>query len=259
MKKFYDSFWAIRCVWLRYFDVFRKGLFYGMVTTFIEPMLLLVAFGFGLGSMVGEMEIHGIRLTYRQFVFAGILGQTIMFQCFFEAAYGSFIRMYYQKIFQAISITPITLSEVLWGELLWDSSRGMFSASVVLLIGCLTGDFSKTGALLALPFCFMSAFLFSALGLWVAGISKTIEQISYPQYLFVFPMFMFCGIFYPLENLPVLVQKIVWLLPLTAFVSIGRHFILDFPYESTSLPVLIFWLILLTWQSRKAMSNRLIK
>src|ERR1700730_6873359 len=114
---------AIRCVWLHYFDVYRKSLTYGVVTAFVEPLLYLFAFGFGLGSMVGSVKLLGVTLTYRQFIFAGIAGQTLMFQAFFEAAYGSFIRMYYQRIFQAIAVTPITLSEVLWAELIWDASK----------------------------------------------------------------------------------------------------------------------------------------
>src|SRR5262249_45225493 len=111
---------AIRCVWLRYFDVYRKSLTYGIVTTFVEPLLYLFAFGFGLGSIVRKVSMLGVDLSYRQFIFAGIAAQSLMFQGFFEAAYGSFIRMYYQRIFQAIAVTPVTLSEVLWAEILWD-------------------------------------------------------------------------------------------------------------------------------------------
>ena len=81
------------------------------------------------------MKLLGIELTYRQFIFAGIVGQTLLFQGFFEAAYGSFVRMYYQRIFQAIAVTPITLSEVLWAEIMWDASKATFSASVVIGIG----------------------------------------------------------------------------------------------------------------------------
>src|SRR5215469_2760546 len=131
---------AVRCVWLRYFDVYRKSLVYGLVTTFVEPLMYLSAFGFGLGSMVGRVNLLGIELSYRQFIFVGIVAQTLMFQGFFEAAYGSFIRMYYQKIFQAIAVTPITLSEVLWAEIIWDASKATFSASVVMAIGVVMGD-----------------------------------------------------------------------------------------------------------------------
>ena len=161
---------AIRCVWLRYFDVYRKSLKYAIVTTFVEPLLYVFAFGFGLGPMIGTVNVAGLELTYRQFIFAGIVSQTLMFQGFFEAAYGAFIRMYYQRIFQAIAVTPITLSEVLWAELIWDASKAAFAAIAVLAIGVVLGDFSLPGALLAIPFCFAGGSdLRSA---WPAGGSK---------------------------------------------------------------------------------------
>src|SRR5439155_16641393 len=131
----------------------------------------------------------GVELTYRRFIFVGIVAQTLMFQGFFEAAYGSFIRMYYQQIFQAIAVTPISLSEVLWAEIMWDASKATFSASVVITIGVVMGDFHSWGALAALPFCFAGAVLFAALALLVAAKSRTTEEISYPECLVVLPMF----------------------------------------------------------------------
>src|SRR4051812_38973020 len=208
------GWWGIRCVWLRYFDVYRKSLFYSVVTTFVEPLLYLIAFGFGLGGIIQTVHVGNIELSYRQFIFAGIVGQTILFQAFFEAAYGSFIRMYYQRIFQAIAVTPITLAEVLWAEILWDASKATFSASAVIAIGVAMGDFSGSGALLMLPVCFAGAVLFASFGLLVAAKSRTIEEISYPQYLFVFPMFLFCGVFFPVNTLPAYLQWLAWTLPL---------------------------------------------
>src|SRR5262249_47993312 len=141
-EKRMTGWWGIRCVWLRYFDVYRKSLFYSVVTTFVEPLLYLVAFGFGLGGLVKTIDVGQTTVSYRQFIFAGIVGQTILFQAFFEAAYGSFIRMYYQRVFQAIATTPITLSEVLWAEIIWDSSKATFASIAVLAIGTGMGDFS---------------------------------------------------------------------------------------------------------------------
>ncbi|MGK5084417.1 ABC transporter permease [Bdellovibrionota bacterium FG-1] len=257
--RFSESAWAIRCVWLRYFDVFRKGLAYGLITTFVEPILYLLSFGFGMGSLVGKLHLHGLELSYRQFILAGIVAQTVLFQSFFEAAYGGFVRMYYQKVFQAIATTPITLSEVLWGELLWDASKSTFAASVVLFLGCMIGDFKSQGAVLALPICFVCSLLFSALGLWVAAASRTIDQISYPQYLFVFPMFLFCGVFFPIENLPSVVQGVAWILPLTSVSSLVRCLTLGFPFQWWSLPILLAWLVFLVPSARRAMTRRLVK
>jgi len=253
------GWWGIRCVWLRYFDVYRKSLSYSVVTTFVEPMLYLVAFGFGLGGLIKTIEAGPATVSYRQFIFAGIVGQTILFQAFFEAAYGSFIRMYYQRVFQAIATTPITLSEVLWAELFWDASKATFASSAVLLIGTVMGDFSPLGALIALPLCFISAFIFAGLGLLVAARSRTIEDISYPQYLLIFPMFLFCGIFFPLENLPKVFQWIAWALPLTSVISLVRSLTLGLPFEIQALPLLAIWIVILIPYSRRAMSRRLIK
>ena len=250
---------AIRCVWLRYFAVFHKSLKYAITTTFFEPLLYLFAFGFGLGPKIGRVNVLGVELTYRQFIFGGIVAQTVMFQAFFEAAYGAFIRMYYQKVFQAIAVTQITLSEVLWAELRWDASKATFAAAAVLLIGVLTGDFDLSGALISLPVAFLAALLFAALGLLVAAKSKTIEEISYPQYLLIFPMFLFCGVFFPVNNLPTYLQWAAWALPLTSVVSVVRTLTLKTPLEPGVFVVIPIWLwILIPW-SRKAMTRRLIK
>jgi len=250
---------AIRCVWMRYFAVYRKSLKYAVVTTFVEPLLYLFAFGFGLGTIIGTVNVAGVELTYRKFILAGIVAQTVMFQGFFEAAYGAFIRMYYQRIFQAIAVTPITLSEVLWAELIWDASRAAFAALAILAIGVAIGDFQAVGALIALCVCFVVGLLFAGLGLLVAAKSKTIEEISYPQYLLIFPMFLFCGVFFPLENLPSYLQWLAWILPLTAVVSLIRTLTLGTPLQPTVFIVIAVWLAILTPWSRKAMSRRLIK
>ena len=253
------GWWGISCVWLRYFDVYRKSVVYSVVTTFVEPLLYLIAFGFGLGGIVKTIEIDHASVSYRQFIFAGIVGQTILFQAFFEAAYGSFIRMYYQRVFQAIATTPITLSEVLWAELMWDASKATFASLAVLLIGTAMGDFRPVGALVALPLCFICTFIFASLGVLVAARSRTIEDISYPQYLLIFPMFLFCGIFFPLENLPRVLQWVAWALPLTSVVSLVRTLTLGFPLRLQAFPILAAWLAVLVPWCRRAMSRRLIK
>jgi lipooligosaccharide transport system permease protein len=200
-----------------------------------------------------------MQVTYRQFILSGIVAQTMLFQGFFEAAYGGYIRMYYQKIFHAMATTPVTLSEVLWGELLWDASKAAFSTTVVLAIGVIIGDFAPFGALILWPFCFLFCLTFASLGFWTAALSRTIEQISYPQYLFVFPMFLFCGVFYPLQQLPELVQGFAWVLPLTSVLSLVRTLVLGFPLQPLAIPVTAFWLVLAVFCSRRAMTRRLVK
>lgn len=249
---------SIYTVWLRYFAVFRKNFWYGVITTFMEPLLYLASFGFGLGSVIGELNVDGGIVGYRAFVLAGLIGQTVLFQSFFEAAYGGFVRMYYQKVFQAIAVTPITLSEVLWGELLWCSTRATVSASVIFIIGVAIGDFRPEGAIGLLPLIFLGSLMFASLGMLVAGWSKTIEAISYPQYLLIFPMFLFCGVFYPITNLPEWIQWPAQVLPLTPLLSLTRALVLDFRFEYWTVPLLLGWTCALVPLARKKMRSRLL-
>lgn len=253
------SWQAIATVWRRYFAVYEKNFWFGIVTTFVEPLLYLVSFGIGVGGLVGSLTSEGIAMSYRQFVFAGIVGQTMLFQGFFEAAYGGFVRMYYQKVFQAIAVTPVTMSEVLWGELLWDASKATFASGAVLAIGALAGDFRLTGALAALPVVFVGSLLFAAMGLLAAARAATIDEISYPQFLLIFPMFLFCGVFFPLDQLPTALQAFAWCLPLTPVISVIRSLTLGTALEATAFVAVAFWTALLVRLARRSMRDRLVK
>jgi lipooligosaccharide transport system permease protein len=254
-----DTLWGVHCVWLRYFDVFRKSLRFYLVTTFSEPILYLLSFGLGVGALVGNVNVHGMEVSYRSFVFAGIIGQTVLFQGFYEASFGSFVRMYYQKIFSSMAVTPITLSEVLWGELLWDATKASVAAEVVTLIGVALGDFPPLAILTVLPVAIAASLLFAGLGLTVSARAKSIDEISYPQYLVIFPMFLFCGVFYPIETLPAALQWVAWALPLTSVLSLVRTLTLGFPFQPWAVPILAAWLILLVVLSRRSMTIRLVK
>src|SRR5262245_64443944 len=121
------------------------------------------------------------------------------------------------------------------------------------------GDFRWQGVLVAVPFCFIGALLFAELGLLVAAKSKTIEEISYPQYLLIFPMFLFCGVFFPLANLPAYLQWAAWTLPLTSISSLLRTLTLGVRLNPQVFVVVAVWLAVLTPWSRNAMTRRLIK
>jgi lipooligosaccharide transport system permease protein len=254
-----STFINIFLVWRRYFLLFKFDLKHAITTTFVEPLLLLLSLGFGLASLIGPLNVQGHDLSYRQFVFSALIAQRLLFQSFFQASYGSYFRIHYQKIFHSIATTPITLSEILWGELIWDATLGAFSAFIVLLIGLVIGDFNLPGSILAIPFCFLAALMFSGIGLWITGKAKTIDQVAYPQYLFVVPMFLFCGVFFPIETMPTALQFIAWLMPLTPTISIIRTLVLDLPLQIEAIFLFIFWLFFLVYFSRKAVIKSIVK
>ena len=254
-----EALWGVRCVVGRYFDVFTRGILYYLVTTFLEPILYLLSFGLGVGSLVGNLTVAGHEVSYRAFIFSGVIAQTVLFQGFMEAAYGAFVRMYYQKVYQAIALTPVTMSEVLWGELVWDTAKATTASLVVALIGVVTGDFPPLCLLTLIPLCFASSLLFAGMGLAGAAFARSIEQLSYPQYLLVFPMFLFCGVFYPIHALPAPLRAVAWALPLTSVTSLARWLTLGLPLEPQAIPILLAWMVALVLLARRVMLRRLIK
>ena len=239
---------AVVCVWRRYFEVFRGNLLYGVVTTFVPPLVYLVSFGFGMSRVLTTVEVAGVTISYKSFVFVGIIGQTLLFQTFFEASYGGFVRMYYQKIYKSISMTPITLREVLWAELLWNASRGCAAAVALILLGAIVDAYSPQTAVLAVPIVLISALLYASIGLVAAAYSHTIEALVYPQLLFVIPMTLFCGVYYPLEVVPLGLRLFLTALPLTNTVDLLRGALLGTGFPLFSALNLLGWTaVLLPW------------
>jgi lipooligosaccharide transport system permease protein len=158
-----------------------------------------------------------------------------------------------------MAVTPITLSEVLWGELLWDATEASAAAEAVTLIAVALGDFPPLALLTVLPLAFLSSLLFAGLGLTVSARAKSIDEISYPQYLIIFPMFLFCGVFYPIETLPAALQWVAWALPLTSVLSLVRVLTLGFPFQPWAVPIFAAWLLLLIVLGRRSMFARLVK
>jgi lipooligosaccharide transport system permease protein len=128
-----------------------------------------------------------------------------------------------------------------------------------VLIGVATGDFPLISLLTVLPLAFLSSLLFAGLGLTVAARARSIDEISYPQYLLIFPMFLFCGVFYPTEQLPAAWRWLAWVLPLTSVNSLMRTLTIGFPFQAWSVLILGGWLILLIVFGRRSMYARLVK
>jgi lipooligosaccharide transport system permease protein len=164
---------------------------------------------------------------------------------FFECTYSSYVRMYYQKTFDAMIATPLSLDDVITGELLWGATRSLIYSSVMLLVLILFGVVDLPLSLLIIPFSFLAGLLFACIAMCFTAITPGIDALNYPAFLFITPMFLFSGTFFPLEVLPQTVQVIaITLLPLTQLVIITRSLTL-----SSLSPLFLYsllWIIMVT-------------
>jgi lipooligosaccharide transport system permease protein len=228
-------------VWRRNWDVFFKTYQVNFLPPFIEPVLYLVAIGFGLGMFVGE--INGV--PYVNFIAPALLAISMMNAAFFECTYSSYVRMYYQKTFEAMIATPLSIDDVVTGELLWGATRSFIYSTVMLLVLALFGVVDLPLSLFIIPFSFLAGLLFACIAMCFTAITPGIDALNYPSFLFITPMFLFSGTFFPLAILPPAIQTLaVIFLPLTQLVIITRSLTL-----SSLSPLFLYsltWIILVT-------------
>lgn len=186
----------------------------------LEPIFYLAAMGAGLGALITQ-SIEG--QSYIQFLAPALVSITIMYSSFFECTYGSFVRMYYQRTFDAIIATPISIEEVIAGEILWGATRSLIGGAIVLGVVAAFGLISSPLFVLVLPVAFFGGLMFSAIGLCFTALAPNIDFFNYPQYLFITPMFLLSSTFFPLTLLPRPLQIFAQaVLPLTHIVNLTR-------------------------------------
>jgi len=209
-------------VWQRNFTVYRQNWKISFMPPLLEPLFYLLAFGVGLSALVGSIHYQGSEISYIGFIAPALLAINIMNNSFFENTYASFVRMYYQKTFDAMMATPLSLEEIITGEIIWGASKSVIATAIMLGVISLFGLIRYPEGLLIIPLAFLGGIAFGSIGMYFTGIVPNIELFNLPVFLFITPMFLFSGTFFPVENLPVWAQYLAALLPLTHLVNLTR-------------------------------------
>lgn len=211
------SFLAIR-VWKRNFTVFRKHWIGAILVYFADPIFYLIIFGIGLGGYISSMEGE----SYLEFIAPGIIFGTAMITVCMECTYGSFTRMEIQKTFEAMIATPLSIDDVIIGEILWGASRGLFTATIIFSVILFLGLFHSPWVILIFPLVVLEGILLASISLVVTSFASNYEYVNYYYALFIAPAFYLSGIFFPLERFPAWLQGIAYVLPMTPLVRISR-------------------------------------
>jgi lipooligosaccharide transport system permease protein len=191
-----------------------------MALNFVEPILYLVALGLGLGAFV--KEINGV--PYIKFIAPGIIASSAMFATTSECTYGTYVRMTYQKTFDAILATPVNIDDLVAGEIMWGATKSILYGTIITLVMSIFGLLESPMIILIVPILFLSGLIFASLSVIVTAIAPGIDSFSYFFTMVITPMFLFSGIFFPLDSLPPVISKIAFFLPLYHLVNISRSF-----------------------------------
>ncbi len=210
--------WRFIRMWQRDRDVFLR-LWHAEAPGFVaEPIMILLAMGLGLGAYVGMVD--GQR--YIEFIAPGIIASYAMFSASFECTYGSFWRMEHQRTYDAIIATPLSVEDVVAGEIFWGATRSLITGSVILVVATVFQLVSSPWALLIPLLSFLAGIMFSSIAILFTSLVPSFYSFNYFFTLFITPMFFFSGVFFPLSSFPEIVQTISWIAPLTPVVHLTR-------------------------------------
>jgi lipooligosaccharide transport system permease protein len=224
-------FWP---VFLRNLLVWRKLAIPSLVGNIAEPLMWLVAFGYGMGALVGQVTVGGgasgggdVRVPYILFLASGSICMSAMNAASFEALYSAFSRMHVQKTWDGIMNAPVNLDDVVLAEMLWAAFKALFTVTAILGVMLALGISHSPKLLLAWPVLLGAGITFSCIALIFNALAKGYDFFTYYFTLFLTPMMFLSGVFFPREQLPGVVRAVSDWLPLTNAVELVRPLFMD--------------------------------
>ena len=214
-------------VFLRNLLVWRKLAIPSLVGNIAEPLMWLVAFGYGMGALVGQVELGGTRVPYILFLASGSICMSAMNAASFEALYSAFSRMHVQKTWDGIMNAPVSLDNVVMAEMLWAGFKAMFSVTAILGVMLGLGISHSPKLLVAWPVLLGVGVTFSCIALIFNALAQGYDFFTYYFTLFLTPMMFLSGVFFPREQLPTAVRLVSDWLPLTNAVELVRPMFMD--------------------------------
>src|SRR5437764_10616740 len=203
-------------VWNRNFLVWRKLFIASVLSNLADPLILLFGLGYGLGALLPSVA----GMSYIAFFAAGTLCSATMFTASFESMFSGFSRMHGQKTWDAILYAPLTIDDVVAGEIVWAASKAWLSGATILAVVAVFGLATSPLVVLALPVAFLVGLAFAAVGMIMTVLAKNWDFFSFYMTLIMTPMTMISGVFFPAEQLPAPLLAVAQALPLYAGIAL---------------------------------------
>jgi lipooligosaccharide transport system permease protein len=227
-----SRFWPVV---MRNLLVWKKLAGPSVLGNIAEPLITLVAFGYGVGALIGE--IAGV--PYIQYLASGSLAASAALAATFEALYSAYSRMAVQKTWDSILNAPIALDDIVFAEMLWAAIKALFSCAAILVVIFVLGISRAPSMLLALPVLGLAGITFASLALVFNALAKGYDFFTYYFTLVITPMTFLSGVYFPISQMPEWLQAVAQVLPLKAAVDLIRPLVLGRIPADPLVPLLI--------------------
>jgi len=212
-------FWP---VFMRNWRVWQKLAVPSVIGNIAEPLITLVAFGYGVGSLIGQID----GMPYIEYLASGSVAVSAALAATFEALYSAYSRMAVQKTWDSILNAPIALDDIVFAEMLWAAIKALFSCTAILVVIFLLGISRAPTMLLALPVLGLAGVTFASIGLVFNAVAKGYDFFTYYFTLVITPMTFLSGVYFPISQMPPWLQGVAEVLPLKAAVDLVRPLVL---------------------------------
>ncbi len=244
-------------LWRRNLDVFREYYLASVMGNIGEPILFLFGLGLGLGTMIEDVN----GMSYLEFIAPGVMAVVAMNAAAFECMFGSYTRMAEQNVYEGILATPMALEDIVLGEVMWGATKGLMSSVAVLLVLIVAGIFHEYASipLIIVNMAAIGAAI-SGIALCVSAVAKSYEFFNFFITLFLTPMILFTGVYFPRERLPELLYDFFLIFPTTHAVAINRFLFYggDWMPAAIGTTFLVFFVPASVWACTHLIKRRLI-
>jgi lipooligosaccharide transport system permease protein len=205
---------------------FKSSTWIVVLTGFLEPLLFLFAFGYGIGELIGDVTPkEGKAISYAMYIAPGLLATSAMNGAIYDSTWNVFFKIRHGRLYHSMLATSLGPLDVALGEILWALLRGLIYALGFMAVVTPLGLVSSWWAIAAIPAVVLIAFAFSAVGMAITSYMKTFQQMDLINVVLL-PMFLFSGSFYPIDVFPQWIQGVIQSLPLWHAIELVRSLML---------------------------------
>lgn len=205
----------------RGYIAFKSSTYMIVISGFLEPVLYLLSFGYGIGKLLPTISVGGETIKYAAFIAPALLATSAMNGAIYDSTMNVFFKLNHDRVYHGMLATSMGPLDVALGEIGWALLRGFSYACAFMAVIAPLGLVKSMWGLLAIPAAVLIAFGFASCGMAVTSYMKSFQQLELVNVLML-PMFLFSGSFYPLSVFPQWLQFIINLLPLSHAIDLVR-------------------------------------
>jgi ABC-2 type transport system permease protein len=213
-----EAFRAIKIVWKRELIRWSRNRT-RIVTALMQPVLFLFVLGTGLADLLPKGNGH---IDFKTFIFPGVLAMIVLFVSIYSAVSIVWDREF--GFMREMMVAPVPRAAIVVGKCLGGATVATIQGTILLaMAGLVHVPYNPVLIVTVLLELALTAFTLTAFGVLLAARMEQVESFQVIMQIFVLPMFFLSGSVFPLVGLPVWLEVLTRIDPLSYAVDAIRR------------------------------------